>query len=833
MHRVIISMTSISCRLHKLKKTLTSLINQTHKPDAIHVCYSNEKFMYDEGIDDEMINKIYNEIKLIDFNDNNIILTKTKNIGPYRKLIPVLKKYKDDIIITVDDDIYYEKNFVYKLLNGYNAHKCIICSKYRTINLDNEKITNTNYFIEENTPFMNILPEGFGGILYHTNMFSADFIEFDYGGLEDIIMKNDDLFFRLYTYYKNIPVVSVDISIDEMKEDNDIALYYNYNINKSFEERIQKIKNINIINKYISDKIRTSYEETAEKIESIVKNYIGHGTDIKILQYEIFAKNINENPINLISLIGEYFFNKEVTANVIVINIEKDTERLKSYVSEIKKINIKTFVHLKATYWRNKLQFEYDMNYVLHFLKQFKKIKTTEITMNDFSMWNDDNIKIQDGPLACYCSHTRALIYAYQNYNDYVIICEDDMYISNTENIEKYIKCIPSNWDVITLGSMPINKSYETPYYKYISNFHSTHCYIVKVTCLPIIFENIYPINEQIDILISRLYNRLNIYNICDTVFQKNFSTNTQNNIHTILNGEGYAGIRIAIEKFEKLLYENMTHRLEKANDDDKRRLVENILIDVVYAYITSNKTEIIDSTMYPLANTNQQMFDLLYYIIICCVKGINTTITVNMLLNDIDNIIENYDSCVDPYGYGSTSNVSRDDNIIIKKYNKKLRWNHDKHNNINAIFNKEKYILSQLHNTTNFPKIYKITNDSIHMQFMGKSLYDDFNLPNNWQEQIEHLFDILSENNIIYYEFNLKNIVNLNNNISFIDFGLAEISEHAINKNMENCETFIKLIEQIKRQYEGIESTKERKLLYFTFMNNMRNGNKYMDNIY
>ena len=40
----------------------------------------------------------------------------------------------------------------------------------------------------------------------------------------------------------------------------------------------------------------------------------------------------------------------------------------------------------------------------------------------------------------------------------------------------------------------------------------------------------------QIDILIARLYDRLNIYNIVDTVYQKNFSTNTQNNLFVIYN---------------------------------------------------------------------------------------------------------------------------------------------------------------------------------------------------------------------------------------------------------------------------------------------------------
>jgi hypothetical protein len=57
--------------------------------------------------------------------------------------------------------------------------------------------------------------------------------------------------------------------------------------------------------------------------------------------------------------------------------------------------------------------------------------------MNDFSEINDPNIYIQDGPLACYCSHVRGMIYGHLNFEDYTIIIEDDAFISNTENIEK------------------------------------------------------------------------------------------------------------------------------------------------------------------------------------------------------------------------------------------------------------------------------------------------------------------------------------------------------------------------------------------------------------
>ena len=208
--------------------------------------------------------------------------------------------------------------------------------------------------------------------------------------------------------------------------------------------------------------------------------------------------------------------------------------------------------------------------------------------MNDFSEINDHNIYIQDGPLACYCSHVRAMIYGHLNFDDYTIIIEDDAFISNTENIEKYIKEIPSDWDIILLNAFPLNIKYDTPWYKMKNTFHSTHFYIIKNSALPIIFKNIYPIYDQIDVLIAKLYNKLNIYNITDTVYQKNFSTNTQNNLNAILNSPGYQCIRDYLDNIKKSLFEYLEFKLTD-NSENNIKIVEQIFYDVIYNFIVNN----------------------------------------------------------------------------------------------------------------------------------------------------------------------------------------------------------------------------------------------------
>ena len=232
-----------------------------------------------------------------------------------------------------------------------------------------------------------------------------------------------------------------------------------------------------------------------------IKNHIATGVDAKIMQYEEHATDISVDKIDLIELLGG-------KQNCILINMEKDVQRYKNSLKEFEKVNIKEFVHLKGTDGRNKDKslLEKDLTYILNFLSKFdSSITPKQIEINQFSEINDPNVQIQDGPLGCYCSHLRALIYGYLNFQDYTIICEDDISIVNTDKIKKYITQIPDDWDIICLNSRAKNIIYDEPFYKFKSDFHSGHFYIVKNSSMPKMFENLYPMPDQIDVLISNM----------------------------------------------------------------------------------------------------------------------------------------------------------------------------------------------------------------------------------------------------------------------------------------------------------------------------------------
>lgn len=876
-NKIVVSLTTIESRIELVKKVITNLFDQTLKPNVIHIFYSNEPLFYDSGIDNLTMSNLIKELDLINFYNIEIIASVTKNIGPYRKLIPALKIYKNDIIITIDDDHQFESEFIHKYVDQYVNNKCIVCSggkffdiqNYNNI-VDHTKAFNTYFAVNPIIQVMNYIPEGFGGILYHSNMFDSDFIDFDYDSLPELIKKNDDVFIRNYTFKKNIKVVLLYIKKNHILDiHNQESLYYSYNINTKISNVFHEINKLNL---NFANQRENVINMDDEILYFQIKNNMHDAhqdsrANIKLLQYEEYTQNKTAETIDLKALIEKYLIKKNIFSNCLMINIEKDKDRLLSGENEIKKLKLDTFVQFKATYWKETKKFIDDLNFVLAFLKKFNnKIEVDDfnkITMNKFSEISDKNIFIQDGPLACYCSHVRAMIYGYFEFHDYTIICEDDLFIAGTNLIEKYIKCIPNDWDIICFNSKPIsNEIFTKPYYKFNSTFCSLHFYIIKNKCLPTIFRNIYPITDQIDILVGNLYDQLNIYNIVDTVYQKNFSTNTQNNLNVILNTPGYESIRETINIIKEQLLLCIDLSLPNNTQEINKNLMLHIVFDVLYNYIVNNNeyrvdnndvSKIIDEQMFDAMDITNvpttddiyfvKLYELIYFLIKCCVKGINTRNVVFALINDIKYIIECFTlhntvdektgMIIKAHGYGSSANVYLSGDIIIKAFNKKLRWNHPEHDNYLKLFKKEMILLKKLY-ADEYINYIEIDEDNllIKMKYFGVSLYDFFTLPDDWREQLKNIFFVFDKSKINYVEFNLKNIMVHNGIIKLIDFGLASISE---NDNAHNYEIFVELLELLENQFSGITDIQKKQVMYKIFINNIKNeqNSKYKNNIF
>jgi len=345
--------------------------------------------------------------------------------------------------------------------------------------------------------------------------------------------------------------------------------------------------------------------------------------------------------------------------------------------------------------------------------------------------------------------------------------------------------------------------------------------------------------SKAIQLLKTTIKILLHIYNISDTVYQKNMETNTQNNLETIFSSPNYSVVRDSLKRSEELL-NHFANEILPNNEERNKLIVKNIMYDVLYNYILTNGVN-----NEPSPNIEDYIFDNPYegkwrykmlvkfigFFLQCSKKGIDPKIAgqslANVCLHTLQKFSELHEGddetggTLKAYSFGSTAHTYKIDNdLLLKRYNRRLRWAIDGHDDSKTIMNKELEILGKLKNVSSVPKLVDYDNRDIIMEYRGESIYNDFNLPTDWKEQITNIFSELTENGIFYPEFRLQNILVLDGKISFVDFGMAEFRDEC--DNTENLNKFIKFLILLEDKFKVITDLDARHRLISTFLKNV-----------
>lgn len=104
--RIIVTLTTWSKRMGNIPTVLNTIFAQTLPPDLVVL-----NLAYDEVIPEEI--NCYLEKHSIEIN-------RVEDTKVYKKLIPTLKKYPNDCIISVDDDWLYPKGMIEDFVNMHN-----------------------------------------------------------------------------------------------------------------------------------------------------------------------------------------------------------------------------------------------------------------------------------------------------------------------------------------------------------------------------------------------------------------------------------------------------------------------------------------------------------------------------------------------------------------------------------------------------------------------------------------------------------------------------------------------------------------------------------------
>ncbi|MBD5521756.1 MAG: hypothetical protein HDR03_11175 [Lachnospiraceae bacterium] len=231
--KVIVSFTSYPKRIEMVHKVVESLLEQTIRADAILLYLSLDEFPNAESDLPEL---------LIEMNGKHgfrIIWVKG-NLKSHKKYYYALQEYRDDVIITVDDDTIYARSMIEDLMKGFECFPGAVSA--RSVRMIFRQETGLEEYVKwdrypdeyKGMPRGDLCAIGVGGVLYPPGAGSDNWFV-----MQDIISAaegQDDLWIKYSEIMNDIPVVYVgatqkDITIEDSQKENLSAcnLYHNVN----------------------------------------------------------------------------------------------------------------------------------------------------------------------------------------------------------------------------------------------------------------------------------------------------------------------------------------------------------------------------------------------------------------------------------------------------------------------------------------------------------------------------------------------------------------------------------------------------------------------------
>lgn len=208
---IVVSLTSYGRRVSvTLPFTILSLLRQTIKPNRLLVWL--DKTWNDDNIPPQ----------LIELKKSGVEIRYCDDLKSYKKLLPVLNEVDNEIIITCDDDLFYAKDMIERLLKAHHERPNNVCCQLaHGIKLENQRMIPYNKWKEEINDVNGALvfPLGGSGCLYKKEFLNKDVTNYELA--KQLAPKADDVWFyfmgllnhsdRYVLPYKKDALIPLDI----------------------------------------------------------------------------------------------------------------------------------------------------------------------------------------------------------------------------------------------------------------------------------------------------------------------------------------------------------------------------------------------------------------------------------------------------------------------------------------------------------------------------------------------------------------------------------------------------------------------------------------------
>lgn len=203
--RLVVSLTTYPKRISLIPKVLRTIYRQPHKKaDEVVLWLAEEQF---PGKEQELPESV---LELVD--QGQLTIRWCDDLKPHKKYFYALQEYTEDLVVTIDDDLWYTWNTLETLYESYLLYpEAVSTVRAHLIMLDEEnRILPYKSWIQETDaciyePNMQLMATGGAGVLYPPGLYRKEF--FDKRAIREICLYADDLWLKAMQLASDVPVV--------------------------------------------------------------------------------------------------------------------------------------------------------------------------------------------------------------------------------------------------------------------------------------------------------------------------------------------------------------------------------------------------------------------------------------------------------------------------------------------------------------------------------------------------------------------------------------------------------------------------------------------------
>jgi hypothetical protein len=210
---IVVSLTTFGQRINEVYLTLESIGLQTVKPNKLVLWLAKDEF-YGKELPNSLKNLIERGLEVCYCHD----------LKSYNKLIPSLKLFPNSNIVTVDDDIIYNRDLNETFLKNSKIYpKTILCALSKEISLKNGIVQSyNNWFLHDRgdakVPGLNAMALGVGGVFYPSGCFSKEIFKSEV--FMEICPFADDLWFKVVSLLNSTYTLNISNHFDRTSNRN-------------------------------------------------------------------------------------------------------------------------------------------------------------------------------------------------------------------------------------------------------------------------------------------------------------------------------------------------------------------------------------------------------------------------------------------------------------------------------------------------------------------------------------------------------------------------------------------------------------------------------------